>query len=263
MVRIWTLLLVVVALLPCRLKALSVDEVKAADEERAAAADEVNKTKSGAQQAPKNEGWRFGVSFRGRMEWWDWFHPGTSASGKQNEYAFFGGYFRFNAQRSGKRIDFSAEASVPVLLGLPEDATAPPPQGQLGLGAAYRAANGDRPAYIFVRQANVTFKGVAGKNANLRLGRFEFIEGQESLTQDPTLDWIKRERIAHRLIGNFAFSHVQRTADGAQFFINSRGTNVTVVGARPTVGVFELNGNKEVPNVEYVYSGVTHTGASK
>ncbi len=238
---------------------------RASDEAKPPAADQdtMDKSTPAPPPADKFKGWKFGGSLRSRVEWWDWFSPGTPAVGRQNEYAFFASYFRLTASRSTKHADFFAEVSVPILAGLPTDAIASAPQGQLGLGAAYRAANGDRAAYLFVRQASVTFKGITGKHSNLKVGRFEFIEGQESLTQDSTLDWIKRERIAHRLIGNFAFSHVQRTADGAQFSYNSRGTNVTLVAARPTVGVFELNGNKEIPDVEYVYAGITHTGASK
>jgi hypothetical protein len=37
-------------------------------------------------------------------------------------------------------------------------------------------------------EARPSDKGVAGENTSPRLGRFEFIEGQESLTQDSTLD---------------------------------------------------------------------------
>ncbi len=216
-----------------------------------------------AGSVPVRTGWRFGGSLRARVELWDWFRNDTSAAGRQSEYAFFASYLRLTALRATNRADFFAEVSVPVLAGLPTDAIAPAPQGQLGLGAAYRAANGDRNAYIFLRQATVTLKGLTGENSSVKVGRFEFIEGQESLTQDSTLDWIKRERIAHRLIGNFAFSHVQRSADGGQFSYNSHRTNITLVAARPTVGVFELNGNKEVPNTEYVYAGVTHTGSLK
>ncbi len=221
------------------------------------------KAAQAAHLAVKHGGWKFGGSLRARVELWDWFDPGSPAVGKQNTYAFFADYLRFTAFRSTRRVDLSAEVSIPLLAGLPTDAVAPSPQGQLGLGAAYRAANGDRVAYIFVRQANLTLKGIAGDKSNLKLGRFEFVEGQEALTQDATLDWIKQERIAHRIIGNFAFSHVQRTADGAQFSYSSRGTNVTVVAARPTVGVFELNGNKDISDVEYVYAAATHTGASR
>jgi hypothetical protein len=255
----WAALLLIVSLSQYPAEARPSDEVKTAPSDEA----EKEKTANPSPPPAHHEGWQFGGSLRARTEWWDWFSPGTPAVGKQNEYAFFASYLRLTAQHSTSRADIFAEVSIPILAGLPKDATAPAPQGQLGLGAAYRAANGDRMAYIFVRQANVRFKGVAGENGSLRLGRFEFIEGQESLTQDSTLDWIKRERIAHRLIGNFAFSHVQRTADGAQFSYNAHGTNVTVVAARPTVGVFELNGNKEVPDTEYVYAGITHTGASK
>lgn len=228
-----------------------------------ATAPEQSQPKPAPAAEVKYRGWKFGGSLRSRVEWWDWFNPGNPVVGKENEYAFWGNFVRFTAARSTKHIDIFGEVSIPFLVWLPHDATAPPPLGQLGLGAAYRAANVDRWGFVFARQANITWKNLFGKGTSLKFGRYEFIEGQESLTQDPTLDWIKRERIAHRLIGNFAFSHVQRTADGALFSYNARGTNFTVTAARPTVGVFDLNGNKEVPNVEYVYSGLTHTGASK
>jgi len=251
--------------LPARVRAE--DEVKttAVEETGTPAANAADEAKPAPQPPPAREfmRWKLGGNLRARVELWDWFNPGTPPVGQQNEYAFLGSYVRFTALRVTKHADIFAEVSVPILANLPTDAVAPAPQGQLGLGAAYRVANGDRWGYIFVRQASLTLKAFAGEHSILKLGRFEFIEGQESFTGDSTLDWIKRERIAHRLIGNFAFSHVQRSADGGQFSYNARGTNVTLVVARPTVGVFELNGNKEVPNVEYVYAAVTHTGASK
>ena len=258
MTRHWAAAVALMAMLQLHVQA------RAADDTKVTATGEEEKRGFPAQPPPatNNRGWQFGGSLRGRVEWWNWFDPGPVTVGKQNDYVFFGGYARLTAEHSSRWVDLFAEASVPILAGLPNDAAAPAPQGQLGLGAAYRAANGDRIAYVFVRQANVTLKGL-GKNSSLRLGRFEFIEGQESLTQDATLDWIKRERIAHRLIGNFAFSDVQRTADGARFSYNAHGTNVTLVAAIPTGGVFELNGNKQVRDVEYVLAGVTHTGPSR
>ncbi|HYK87255.1 MAG TPA: alginate export family protein, partial [Acidobacteriota bacterium] len=261
MLRLCAVLFVVMALLQSQAEARIEDDAKpaAADKDK-----KDEKQNSSAQPAPatSSSGWKFGGSLRVRPEWWNWFNPGAVTVGRQNDYAFFGGYARLTVEHSLGRADVFAEVSVPFVAGLPTDAIAPAPQGQLGLGPAYRAANGNRNIYAFVRQANVTFRTI-GENSSLRLGRFEFVEGQESLTQDATLDWIKRERIAHRLIGNFAFSDVQRTADGAQYSYNDHGTNVTFVAGKPTVGVFELNGNKEVRDVEYVYVGVTHTGAAK
>jgi hypothetical protein len=264
--RLWVVVCLLVSFyLPANARAEDESKTPAAEDPRTPTGRSADDGKSAPQPPPAApfNGWKFGGSLRARVESWDWFDPGTPPVGQQNQYTFFATYLRLTALKTTRHADIFAEVSVPILAHLPTDAIAPAPQGQLGLGAAYRAANGDRAAYFFVRQASVTLKAFAGEHSALKIGRFEFIEGQESLTQDSTLDWIKRERIAHRLIGNFAFSHVQRTADGGQFYYNAHGTNVTVVAARPTVGVFDLNGNKEVPNVEYVYAGITHTGTSK
>jgi hypothetical protein len=129
-------------------------EIRAEDEAKTTATDEDAKDQSTTPAPPtpsadKFMGWKFGGSLRARVEWWDWFNPGTPAVGQQNEYAFFASYLRLTAQRSTKRADIFAQVSVPILAGMPTDATAPAPQGQLGLGAAYRAANGDRVADLW------------------------------------------------------------------------------------------------------------------
>jgi hypothetical protein len=206
-------------------------------------------------------GWQVTPTLRTRVESWRWFDPGNPAVGKDSHYVFMGQILRVPASKQGKKADALLELAVPLLFALPDDAVAAAPQGQLGLGASYKAANGGQYIGVFFKQAALTFKGALGKNTNLKVGRFEFIEGVESMTADPTLDWIKRERIGHRLIGNFGFSHVGRSADGVHVSRNTKGSNFTFVAARPTVGVFDLDGNKGIDDVGYVYVGLTHKGS--
>src|SRR5262245_33125420 len=72
------------------------------------------------------------------------------------------------------------ELEQPFLIGLPLEAIAPAPQGQLGFGGTYRAANPGRAVGIFVKQAFVRFKELGGdQSSTLRLGRFEFGDGLE------------------------------------------------------------------------------------
>ena len=96
--------------------------------------------------------------------------------------------------------------AAPILLGLPANAVASGPQGQMGLGAAYYVAN-DRSrnaAMIFPKQGYIRFRNLGGKEAHsIRLGRMEFVEGTETTPKDATVAALKRDRIAHRLIGNF------------------------------------------------------------
>lgn len=189
---------------------------------------------------------------RSRIYYWDWFtgNPGTS-----NAYPYSGNLFRLSFSQSLESIDWQAEFSVPFLLGLPRNAVAPGAQGQLGLGAAYYVANqqSQYSAMIFAKQAFFRFKH---NRQSLRLGRFEFLDGMEVVPQDGTLAQLKRERVAARLIGNFGFTDVQRSLDGAQYLYNQGPNTFTFVGAKPTRGVFQTDGWGEV-NVGVGYAAFT------
>ena len=75
--------------------------------------------------------------------------------------------------------------------------------------------------------------------------------------QDPMLASVIQTRIANRLISNFAFAAVQRTFDGGQFSLNSGSNNFTFFGARPTAGVFQVDGMDEL-DVEVYYGSFDH-----
>src|SRR5690606_10260194 len=96
--------------------------------------------------------------------------------------------------------------------------------------------------------------GAPGHGA--RLGRFEFVEGGETTPGDANLASLKRDRIAHRLVGTFGWSHVGRSFDGAQYSYTAGGTNLTAVAARPTTGVFDVDGWPAL-GVGVAYAGLT------
>ena len=198
-------------------------------------------------------------SFRSRVEAWDWFGDGPAG-----EYAYPGSLLRLGVSQSKPTLDWQVEAAVPFLLGLPNDAVAAGAAGALGLGGNYYSANDNRAdvARFFIKQASVRFKQLAGvAGQSLKIGRFEFLDGTETTPKDATLAAVKRDRIAHRLIGNFAFSHVGRSVDGAQYALDRGDWNVTAVAFRPTRGVFDLNGWDEL-DVNVFYGAATrHTGA--
>jgi hypothetical protein len=189
---------------------------------------------------------------RSRIYYWNWFdgNPGTN-----NSYPYSGNFFRISFSQSLESVDWQLEFSVPFLLGLPTNAVASGAQGQLGLGAAYYVANNKSQysAMIFAKQAFFRFKH---NHQSLRLGRFEFLDGTEVVSQDATLAQLKRERVAARLIGNFGFTDVQRSLDGVQYLYNEGPNTFTFVGARPTRGVFQTDGWGEV-NVGVGYAAFT------
>lgn len=212
-------------------------------------------TPAPAAPAPAAQGGGITVSasLRSRVESWDWFDDGEAG-----EYTFAGVLLRAGVGQERRSVGWRAEIAAPVLIGLPDDAVAPAPQGQLGLGASYQAANREETtASVFLKQAYVRLGAASGDGHRLRLGRMEFVEGTETAPRDATLAAVKRERVAHRLIGNFGFSHAQRSFDGAHYAYTAGPTHVTLLAARPTQGVFRVNGWDEL-KVGVGYGAVTH-----
>jgi hypothetical protein len=210
-------------------------------------------TATPAAQAP----WVITGSWRVRQEAWDWFRT----PGFQDEYSFNGSLIRLAASRQTPRSDTTVEVAQTLLVSLPHNATAPAPQGQLGLGAAYFDANGGQDGSLFLKQAFWRRKGLGSPAGSLRLGRFEFIDGTETTPKDPSLAYLKRERIAHRLLGNFGWSHVGRSFDGIQAVHDTPALNVTAFGGIPTRGVFDLHGMDHLPDLPVAYVAATRTRA--
>ena len=180
-------------------------------------------------------------SVRTRVYGWDWFQDPSY----ENTYAYPGTLIRlsFSQQRNG--FDWNFELGAPVLLGLPKGAVAPSPQGQLGLGANYLAANHNNQytAMVFPKQAYIRFRNLGGSEGeSLQVGRFEFLDGSEVTPRNATLATLKKDRIVQRLIGNFGFSDVERSFDGFHYVYSRPTLNFTALGAIPTRGVFQTDG---------------------
>jgi hypothetical protein len=180
----------------------------------------------------------FSGSIRERYEAWDWFQ---SRGNTQNLYSYSGTVIRFGFSQKKEHYEWNIEFFAPVLLGIPDRAGRPAPQGQLGLGGNYFAANDNEQnaAFIFLKQGFVRFKGA---HSSLRVGRMEFTDGSEAKPKDPILASLKQDRIGQRLIGNFGFSDVMRSMDGAQYLYANGPWTFTALGAIPTRGVFQVDG---------------------
>ncbi len=193
-------------------------------------------------------------SLRTRVESWDWFQGNAN-----NLYSFPGSILRVSLSQSAQKFDWQLELAAPILLGLPNDAVASGAQGQQGFGASYFVANqkNSNAAMVFAKQAYIRFKGLGGiEGQSLKLGRMEFFDGLEVMPKNATLASLKRDRIAQRLIGNFGFSDVGRSFDGAQYSLDRSKLNLTLLGARPTRGVFQVDGWGEL-NINVFYGALT------
>ena len=203
-------------------------------------------------------GWTVGGSLRIRFEDWDFFKAPPSDS----TYGYGASVLRASVGRQFRTQDWLFELEQPSLIGLPSQAVAPAPQGQLGFGGTYRVANeAHTPVGIFLKQGFIRFKGLGGDQpSSLRIGRFEYGDGLELSPAGP-LGAVVRDRVANRLIGNFGFTHVARSLDGIHFSRGANTSNLTFLAARPTEGVFQTRGMKDL-NVEMVYGAFTTTHRS-
>jgi hypothetical protein len=180
-------------------------------------------------------------SIRARVYGWDWFQDPPY----ENGYAYPGTLIRLSFSQQREVFDWNLELGAPVLLALPNNAVAPSPQGQLGLGAAYFASNHNsrNAAMVFPKQAYLRFKHLGGrKGQSLQVGRFEFFDGGEVTPRNPTLAALKKDRIVQRLIGNFGFTDVERSFDGFHYEYSTPKLDFTTVGSIPTRGVFQTDG---------------------
>lgn len=200
-------------------------------------------------------------SARVRYEGWSWFDPGSAAPTVPgaNSYgygaALLKGGLRFDTRRW---FDATLELQHTTLLGLPEDARGPAPIGEMGGGASHFTPHAkSNDSRIFVNQAFLTLKRPGRGATYLRAGRFDYMDGTEAPTPDPTLEWLRRSRVAGRLIANFGFSHVQRTFDGGAAALDGKGANLTLFAAHPRQGGFELNGGQDMSEVDIAAATLT------
>ena len=134
---------------------------------------------------------------RTRVDSWQWF----AAPPEANTYGYVESLLRVGIAQRLHRWDWQLELAQPSILAAPGDAISPvTAQGQLGLGASYYAANNNsNAASAFLKQG---FARLNGEDSNLRLGRFEFIDGDPSHTRNDD-----------RLKGQFAaYMHWQTTS---------------------------------------------------
>ena len=152
------------------------------------------------------------INWRERTEDWNWFKGNTGNS----DYTFWDSLLRIGIGQTGQHFDWYIDGEQPAILGLPTTAVVAAPQGQLGLGGSYYAANNNHTdvANGFLKYAYVNLHPTNQFAA--RVGRFEYFDGLEKKAKDPLLQKIIQSRISSRLISNFAFTAAQRTYDGVQ-----------------------------------------------
>jgi hypothetical protein len=89
------------------------------------------------------------------------------------------------------------------------------------------------------------------------MGRFEYLDGLEVLTGDPTLDWLKRVRLSQRLISPIGFTHVGRSFDGVKAAYDHSLFNLTAMASHPRQGGFDIDGMDEIDAIDLLSATLT------
>jgi hypothetical protein len=190
----------------------------------------------------------FTLTGRLRAEWVDYFEPPAgSAPADAHRYTFGASQLRAGVRATFPHLQLVVEAQDTRLFGLPVDASLAAPRGNLGPGAIYYAhAQEASPGGTFLKQATVTLRrsGLAAS-----VGRFEYSDGLETVPADPSLAWVKRTRVAERLIGPFGYTHVSRSFDGLRFSYDRARWNATALAVRPTRGGYDVRANSGIEDV--------------
>jgi hypothetical protein len=197
---------------------------------------------------------KLGFSTRLRGEFVDWFRPPSSAPA-ENRYEFFGSQTRFGAELLLPHARFVLVVQETLLAGVPTDSIAPAPIGPLGLGAVYfqnTASSFQQEPFLKLGFLELRHRGLVAL-----LGRFEIRDGLETIPTNPSLLFLKRERISERLVGPFDFTHVTRSFDGGLLSYDRPAWNLTAYGAKPTQGGFEISANPELTDI--VLAGASFT----
>jgi len=192
---------------------------------------------------------------RARGEFVSWFEPPDPAHAGVEDYAFFANQLRFGVRVKVPHLQVVVEGQDVRLANLPDDASLAPPQGNLGPGALYffhsPGLEGDTyQGETFLRQGYAVLSDPPGvPGLALTGGRFEYSDGAETVPADASLAWMKKSRIAERLIGPFNYTHYGRSYDGLRLAHDSSPLNLTAVAFRPTHGGFERSANRELGDV--------------
>ncbi|MGH9353201.1 MAG: hypothetical protein ACRD2G_13745, partial [Terriglobia bacterium] len=179
-------------------------------------------------------------AMRTRDYLWSFFNPGPVRGALyENQYNYGANVLRLALGYQTRGVKIFTEMMNPLLLGLPDHALAPHPQGALGLGGNYDQANRKRyGSSILLKQAFAEFHGGSQEGFGVKGDRFEFSEGIDLVPRDPQLRWIAANEIQQRLIGNFGWSDVMRSLDGGMVRYGDSSWNLTALAAVPTQGVF-------------------------
>jgi hypothetical protein len=199
-----------------------------------------------------------------RVESWSYFQPFADPRALPVEplgtpdYTFVADRAELGVRVEGPRYDLGGAFNYVRIENLPSRAIGP---GGLGTGAFYFAATGVPYSYqLYFGELSLRMKS-SDRRTSVTVGRMPFSSGGESVSVNPQLESLKRERLHSRLIGNFEFSLYQRRFDGVRVDVDRARWHVTAAAMVPTQGGFEESANLSMPRLQVASGSLTRKSA--
>jgi hypothetical protein len=190
-----------------------------------------------------------------RWEHWEFFDP--APPGGDPDYDFGANRLRVGVRYERPQLALHAAVQYVQLFGLPADAIGTP-GGALGTGAVYFDHAGERaPEAVQLKYLNAEARDLLGTDVDLGIGRFSYSSGLAPDSGIAKLEAVRRARIAERLIGEFGFSHFQRSFDGARLRWHPAAGEVDLAVFRPTEGGYEDGGTRRIDDIDVVAAAYT------
>jgi len=205
-------------------------------------------------EGPWGTRWTVEVSDRLRGEFVDFFAAKPSKTHKvaKFRYDFLGNKFQAGVRVRRDPWEAFVQFQHTVLDNVP---VGPPPAGRpspVGPGGPY-FANTKRSFQEqgWLRQGWVRAEDLFGvKGAGIVVGRQLWRDGLEAPARDANLVWLKRHRIAERLVGPGDYTHIGRSFDGAQVHWDTDWLNVSGFGFQPASGGFEISAGRPIEGLQ-------------
>jgi|WetSurSiteA1Bulk_404760.scaffolds.fasta_scaffold09231_1 hypothetical protein len=180
----------------------------------------------------------------------NWFEP--ALPNLEHSYDYFFTRSRLAIALRNPYIGAYVQAQHVYMWNLPENSIAPSPQGPMGSGAIYYMhARSDTDHSLIIRQAYLDFPKLFLKGLSVRIGRFDYADGQEVIyKKNAKVTWLKNARLSDRMIGAFDWSAYNRSFDGLQAAYDGKVFNLFASVTHPTQGGFENNAQKTISAID-------------
>jgi hypothetical protein len=186
---------------------------------------------------PDASSFTFSVSDRLRGEFADWFDAGGAAS--NSDYAFLGNRTQVGVLAKWRSFSGFLQYQHTILDDVPEHAP--------GIGGTYRAnTNSGLQEGGWLRQGWLQAELQGDWKLTMQGGRMRYQDGLEAVSKQPVLEWIRRNRIAERLVGPFDYTHVGRSFDGGRISAETPAWLLSGYYFFPTSGGFEISAGRHM-----------------